>query len=192
MSRTYLLVLMLTGLSSSTFAQKVVVKTNLLYGVYAHSPNLGLEIGLNRKTTLDLNAGYNAWHLENKGEKKQVHWLAQVEYRYWLCQRFNGHFLGIHALGSQFNINKTKLPLLLGKDSDKYRYEGYATGAGISYGYQWILGTRWNLEANIGVGYARLVYDKYQCTTCGSKIGKEHRNYLGPTKAGISIIYLIK
>ena len=54
-----------------------------------------------------------------------------------------------------------------------------AVGGGMSYGYQFILGRYWNLELNIGVGYARLKYDKYECRTCGEKVGTETKDYLG-------------
>ena len=62
----------------------------------------------------------------------------------------------------------------------------------MSYGYQFILGRYWNLELNVGIGYARLKYDKYECRTCGEKVGTESKGYLGPTKAGISLIYILK
>lgn len=192
MNKVYILFLLCISISFVGYAQKVAVKTNLLYGAYTLTPNLGLELGMGKKSTLDIGGGYNPWHLNDKGTKKTVHWLAEAEYRYWLCQRFNGHFFGAHVLGGQYNINGHKLPLLLGKDSQDYRYEGYAVGAGVSYGYQWILGYRWNLEASLGVGYARLEYDKYACRACGDKLAREHRNYIGPTKAAISIIYIIK
>lgn len=186
--------ILFVGVTLTGFAQKVAVKTNLLYGGYTYTPNLSVELGLGPKSTLDLGGGYNWFNLKGteSSNKKLVHWLAQAEYRYWLCQKFNGHFFGIHALGSQYNISQHELPLLFGKGSKDYRYEGWAAGAGVSYGYQFILGKRWNLEANIGVGYARLQYDKYECKTCGDKIGSEGRNYFGPTKAGISLIYIIK
>lgn len=175
-------------------AQIAAVKTNLLYGVYTYTPNLGMEFRLGKKWTLDLGAGYNPWNREGSFEdnKKLVHVLGQLEARYWLCQSFNGHFFGAHVLASHYNIGQKNLPLLFGKNSADYRFQGDAIGGGISYGYQWLLGKRWNLEATIGVGYARLMYDKYDCPKCGEKINSEHRNYFGPTKAGISIIYLIK
>lgn len=69
---------------------------------------------------------------------------------------------------------------------------GWATGIGISYGYTWILGKRWNLEANIGAGYIYTKYDKYECKTCGRFKGNQKKHYFGPTKAGISLIYIIK
>jgi putative salt-induced outer membrane protein YdiY len=181
------------------------LKTNLFYGAYTYTPNLGFELGLGGHSTLDVGAGYNPWNLDgtsgytlwkfdspnaDNANRKAVHLLGNIEYRYWLCERFNGHFFGIHGLGSMYNIGGYELPLLFGKGSKDYRYDGWAVGAGISYGYQFILGKHWNLEANIGGGYARLEYDKYQCPKCGEKIGKESRDYFGPTKAGISLIYI--
>ncbi len=38
------------------------------------------------------------------------HWLVHPEFRYWLCERFNGHFFGVHLLGGEYNISKVKLP----------------------------------------------------------------------------------
>jgi len=51
---------------------------------------------------------------------------------------------------------------------------------------------RWSIEASVGLGYARIEYEKYPCAECGSKLKDTGRNYFGPTKAALSIIYLIK
>lgn len=180
----------------SAIAQgNVGVKTNLLYGVGTLTPNLGMEIGLGKRTTLDVGGGYSWFNLNGTTEnnKKLVHWVVQPEFRYFLCEKFNGHFFGIHALYSKYNIGKHKLPMLFGKNSQDYRFEGDAFGAGLSYGYQLMLGKHWNLEFNLGVGYMRLKYDKYDCRKCGKR--KETgatKNYFGPTRAGISLIYIIK
>lgn len=192
--KTFFILLILISIAPYLRAQDISIKANLLYGAYTYTPNLSLEVGLGRRSTLDLSGGYNPWNLNGTAEnnKKLVHWLGEIEYRYWLCQRFTGHFFGIHALGTQYNIAKQELPLLFEKGSKEYRYEGYGYGGGISYGYNFFLGIRWSLEANIGIGYARLHYDKYKCYKCGEKVGTENRNYFGPTKAGISLIYYIK
>lgn len=192
MNRTLLLTFTFLCFAFVANAQKIAVKANLFYGAMTYTPNLGIEIGLSMRSTLDINGGYNPWNLKGSesSNKKLVHWLGNVEYRYWLCEKFNGHFFGVHALGSQYNISQHELPLFFGKGSKGYRYEGWAAGAGVSYGYQWILGKHWNLEANIGIGYARLKYDKYNCVKCGDKVGSDFRNYFGPTKAGVSLIYV--
>ena len=174
-------------------AQKVAVKTNLFYGIYLRTPNLEVEFGSSPRSTIELGGGFN-WFTSGKtsSNKKLVHWLGTAEYRYWTCERFSGHFLGIHILGTQYNIAGHHLPLLFGHDSSHYRYEGWGIGGGISYGYHFPLSNRWSLEANIGAGYVRLHYDKFRCEACGEKTGTESRNYLGPTKAAISLIFLIK
>lgn len=173
---------------------EVGIKTNLLYGGYAFTPNLGVEIGLGKHTTLDVSGGYNWFNLDSgkNNNKKQVHWIVQPEFRYFLCEKFNGHFFGVHALYSQYNIGGNSLPMLFGKGSSNFRHEGWAAGAGLSYGYQLMLGRSWNLEFNIGVGYAQLKYDKYDCPKCGEKVenGKS-KHYFGPTKAGVSLIWII-
>ena len=179
MRKQYIIIILLlfSGISKCT-AQKVAIKTNLFYGLYTRTPNLGVEWGLSPRGTLELGGGYN--------------WFTVAEYRYWTCERFNGHFWGIHVLGTQYNIAGHKLPLLFGSDSKQFRYEGWGAGGGISYGYHFFLGNHWSLEASIGIGYVRLHYDKFKCETCGEKINTENRNYFGPTKAAISLVYLIK
>ena len=92
--RSIFTLLILTLLVSYSRAQDIAIKTNLLYGGYTYTPNLSLEIGLGKRSTLDLGGGYNPWNLDGTAEnnKKLVHWLGEIEYRYWLCQRFSDTF----------------------------------------------------------------------------------------------------
>ena len=194
MYKKILIVLVGMVSSISVFSQQVAIKTNLFYGTYTSTPNLSIELASGKRSTLELGGGYNPWNLKGiiNNNKKLVHWIGKAEYRYWLCTKFSGHFFGMHALGSQYNISGHELALLFEKGSRNYRYEGYGYGGGISYGYNFFLGKRWSLETTIGVGYIRLHYDKYDCNKCGTKNGTENKNYLGPTQAGISLIYYIK
>lgn len=170
-------------------AQKVAVKTNIPY-LATMTPNLGMEFALGKRTTFELTGGLNPFEFSET--KKLKHWLVQPELRFWTCEAFNGHFFGIHGLGGQFNIGGWDIPVWKLKNLKDSRYEGYAYGGGISYGYQWILNNRWNLEFNVGAGYARLHYDKFKCVKCGEKLGTGDKDYWGPTKAAVSIIYFIK
>jgi hypothetical protein len=168
----------------TAFAQQAGVKTNILYDATS-TVNVGLEVGMARKWTLELPVNYNPWSFSN--DRKWKHWLIQPEARYWLCEKFNGHFVGVHAHIGGYNISN--LPLFGMKD---YRYQGTLYGAGISYGYQWILNTHWSIEATLGIGYAYLDRSKYRCGRCEAKINDDVRQYIGPTKAGVSLIYIIK
>lgn len=173
---------------------RFAVKTNLLYGGLARTPNLGVEVGIAPRWTLELSGGYNPFNLKGSEEdnRKLVHWIAMPEFRYWTCQRFNGHFLGVHALYSNYNISNYNLPLLFGKGSKEYRFEGWAAGGGVSYGYSVILGKRWNLEFTVGVGVMYLKYDRYECLRCGKIEQRDgSRLYFGPTKAGVTLSFLL-
>lgn len=186
---TLLAFLLVTSTAGMLHAQKVAIKNNLLYDATA-SPNLALEMALSRKTTLELGAGLNWFDFSDN--RKAKHWLVQPELRWWTCDVFNGHFFGIHAHGAQFNIGGWDIPVgRLEKFKDN-RYQGYLYGGGISYGYQWLLSPRWNLETSIGGGFARMHYDKYPCTDCGTKVSEGTYNYWGVTKAAVSLIYIIK
>lgn len=172
-------------------AQSVGLKTNIAHWATMATPNIGIEMALNRKYTLEVDAGYNPFTFSDN--KKFKHWLVQPELRYWTCESFNGHFFGVHALAAEYNVGGIDLPIGRLKNIKNERYEGYAFGGGISYGYQWPIAKRMNLELSIGAGYAYLLYDKYNCVLCGEKLESDVKeNYFGVTKAAISLIYFIK
>lgn len=116
-------------LCTEVHCQKVAIKSNLLYDVTA-TVNAGIEVGLAPKWTFDLSANYNGWTFSH--ERKWKHWLLQPEGRYWFCDRFAGHFVGVHALGGQYNIGNLNNHIsFLGTDlsvlSDR-RYQGWFAG----------------------------------------------------------------
>ena len=122
MMKKVILLLAFAAMTASTGAQKVAVKNNVVYDVLA-TPNLGVELGLGRATTLDISGNYNPF--EKNDGKMFKHWLVQPEFRYWLCERFNGHFLGLHILGGQYNVGGVKLPFGIYPSVEDNRYEGY-------------------------------------------------------------------
>ena len=186
------IMVVMLALFSSAKAQKVAVKTDLINDVCL-SPNLGMEVGLAPRWTIDIMGQLSAWTLSHG--RRWKHWLLQPEVRYWFCDRFIGHFLGTHVHGGQYNIGGFNGRLhFLGSDMRELanaRYQGWFVGAGVAYGYAWILGRHWNLEAEIGLGYAYTHYDKYPCASCGKKLAnnKSHHS-VGPTKAAINLVYL--
>ena len=188
MKRILFFLMLFVG-TTSLQAQKVSVKSNLLYDATA-TINLGAEVGLSPKWTLDLSGNYNGWDWSDN--KKWKHWMAQPEARYWFCEAFNGHFLGAHLLGGQYNVGGLDLPFGIYEGLEDHRYEGWYVGGGLVYGYQWLLGSRWSLEAAVGLGYVRAWYDRYECPHCGEWKGSGEKNYFGVTKAAISLIYVIK
>lgn len=172
-------------------AQDVALKTNLINDI-ALSPNIGVEVGLAPKWTLDMTAEMNLWKVDGRSWK---HAYFQPEARYWLCERFTGHFFGFHLLGGIYNFGNLNLPFnMLGsnlKELKNKRYQGWAAGAGVVYGYAWPLHKHWNIEAVLGIGWLYTRFDSYPCEICGTKIDRRHpHNYVGPTKVAVNIEYL--
>jgi hypothetical protein len=244
---------------SKLSAQEMALKSNLLYDATT-TINLGYEAALNHKTTLDIGVSYNPWVLGHKWvgiegagdmfvEKRSVrlkHFMVQPEVRWWMCEKFNGHYFGVHVHGGVFDVGAIKLPFGWGnyglseypvemKTSDGYdvkgiqyekgttpypglvdkhgegyansqiiysnvdrdgiytnSFEGWFAGVGVSYGYHWILSPRVGMEFTVGLGYTYLKYEKLRCTTCKQAIGDEEAHYFGPTRAGISLVYMLK
>ena len=149
--RRTLFVLMCLLASSLYMYGQIAVKTNVAMDAVA-IPNLGVEVGLSKKLTLDVPMYYNPWKYSDSKMLKLA--MLQPELRYWLCDK------------------------------------GQFYGGGISYGYQFVLGRHWNLGATIGIGYAYVRYKKYECEECGDMVEKSHKNYFGPTKAALNLIYI--
>ena len=252
-------VLMVVGAGQKMLAQDMALKTNLLYDATT-TINLGYEVAINKKTTLDIWVNYNPWTLGHKWvgiegagpsfvekrDSKIKHLMIQPEVRWWLCEKFNGHFFGAHLHGGVFNVGAVKMPFgwgdyglgdypvnmttadgntvkgiqykrgtvpykgLVNKFGEDYArnqvlysnadrdgmyinsFEGWFVGAGVSYGYHWVLAPRFSMEFTVGVGYAYLDYEKTRCTDCKQVIGSERTHYFGPTRAGISLVYILK
>ena len=178
------------GITTSN-AQEVALKTNVLYDATA-TINLGVEVGLHKRWTLDISGNYNSW--SRNESVKWKHYFVQPEARYWFCDRFAGHFVGAHLLFGAFNFGNLNNNIsFLGTDLSplsKYRFQGFGYGAGISYGYAFILNRHWNLELELGVGYIRADYQKFECHHCGRHVGEGSHDYFGPTKAAINLVYL--
>lgn len=126
MKRALLLFIMVVScVSQELCAQKVGLKTNLAAD-FALNPNIGLEVGLAPKWTLEVDGQFNAWTLSN--DKRWKHWAVQPGVRYWLCDRFGGSYFGAYLHGGQYNVGGINLNVnFLGTDFRKLkdtRYQG--------------------------------------------------------------------
>lgn len=173
-------------------AQDIALKTNLLSDGFMNV-NLGVETGVAPKWTIEAEGELNAWRLSHG--RRWKHWAVQPEVRYWLCDRFGGHFVGVHIHGGQYNIGGFDgWYNFLGTDAKKMksnRYQGWFAGFGLSYGYDLMLSRHWNLEGEVGIGYSFTRYDRYECSICNRRVeaGKTH-NYVGPTRLAINLVYV--
>ena len=163
-----LLAIAVTGVPQELCAQKAAIKTNLVSDAFLNV-NLGVETGLAPRWTFDLRGDVNVWTLSN--DRRWRHWAVQPEFRYWFCDRFSGHFFGLHTHGGQYSIGGFDGRFnLLGTDARKLkdaRFQGWFVGGGVAYGYTWILGPP--LEPGNGGGFRLFLYPLRQIPVFGMR-----------------------
>ncbi len=120
--------ILISAISAS--AQDWAVKTNLLYDATL-TINAGVEHRLAPRWSVDVSGNFNAWTVN---EHRWKHWLVQPEARYWFCEAIQGHFVGAHLLGGQYNVDNLDLNFkMLGTDFRNlrdHRYQGWYGGVG--------------------------------------------------------------
>lgn len=123
-------------------AQSFGISTNAL-GWGTLTPNAGLNVGLAKHWSAEINAGINpfTWN----GNRSSRFWAVQPELRYWFNGKFAGPSIGLHGTYGMYDFGLWK-----------YIYDGTLYGGGLSVNYAWPLGERWNLELNLGGGFTRL------------------------------------
>ena len=195
-----LLALALIGVGSAMAQDRVAIKTNILHDATA-SINLGVEVGVAPKWTIQLSGSYNNWPVD---DIRIRHALVEPEVRWWTCERFNGFFVGTHlvggsiAVGSLWDFSKygSRFPNL----KDYLLNDAFMLGGGAVLGYDLILGRHWNLEFELGLGYLYVTGDEYRMSTAsdgthylpvGAKpvLKGSVFDYVGPTKVAVSIVY---
>lgn len=178
MKRYQILLLFLLSLfPTAVAAQKMAIKSNALYWGTT-TLNAELEFATGRKTSILLLGAYNPWNFR---DGKMMHVGAvQPEFRYWFCERFEGHFIGLHAHEAEF-FGGLK----------KKRYDEHLVGTGLSWGYDWILSNHWNLEAEVGFGINWVWYKQSDCIPCRKDYVRKKDHFLSPTKVALSFVYVL-
>jgi len=181
---------------------RFLLKTNLA-GIAGQSANLSAEYGLGGRTSVEATVGYNDWHnlwdnaalkpAEDNYRRRLDHLLLKAEFRYWLGERFRGHFFGAGALFADYSVGQMDVPLLFEKT---YQYDGMAYGGALTYGYLWRLSRRWGVEFSVSGGLVRLRYDKsvIDNQTDSYRLVEARtfaKTYLGPTAVGIKLVFTI-
>lgn len=161
------------------------VKTNLL-AYTTLIPNIGLEFRLANHWSAEITGLYSPFDLFRYNRKTRV-LATKPELRYWfreaMCQ---GHFVGVHMPIAGFNIQL----------QDDFRYQDARIpvwGVGLTYGYSLHLGKqeRWCIDFAIGFGYLNIQYNIYEGIRNGKFVRSEQKYYIGPTRVGIELSYLI-
>lgn len=179
-----------TGVDVMPEAQKkpwyVGVKTNMLYDAML-VPNGGLEIYLGKNWSIDAYWMYAWW----KSDRVHNYWRTyggDVELRKWLGSAAKRKPLTGHHIGAYAQIVTYDFEL----GGRGYLADRWSYAAGVSYGYSLPVAKRLNIDFSIGLGYMGGEYKEY-LPQDGHYVWQstKRRHWIGPTKAEISLVWLI-
>lgn len=163
----------------------MALKSNLLYDALT-VPNVGVEFYLGKDWSIGGNWMYAWWKCDHDHNYWRIYG-GELELRKWFGSKakekpLTGHHVGVYLQGLTYDFERGKTGYL----SD------FSYGAGVSYGYSAPIGRRLNLDFVIGVGYLGGEYKEYlpidnhyvwQAT--------KDRSWFGPTKAEVSLVWLL-
>lgn len=170
------------------------LRTNLLYDALL-VPNIGVEFYLGKRWSIGGNWVYAWW----KNDQKHKYWRiygGEIALRKYFGAKamekpLSGHHIGLYGQLFTYDFECGEKGVMGGKPGgslwDKANY-----GVGIEYGYSLAIAKNLNLDFSIGCGYIGGTYYEYkpiddhyvwQAT--------KKRSWFGPTKAEISLVWLL-
>lgn len=170
------------------------LKTNLLYDAALVS-NIGAEFYLGKGWSVGANWMY-AWWNSNKRHNYWRIYGGELDIRKYFGRRaqtkpLTGHHLGIYGQAFTYDFETGHKGYIGGKPGgtlwDKLNY-----AIGVEYGYSLPISRRLNLDFTLGVGYWGGEYHEY-IPSDGHYVWQstKQRHWFGPTKAEVSLIWLI-
>lgn len=172
----------------------MAIKTNMLYDLIA-TPNLGVEFHLGKR--FSLHASYtHAWW---KNEAKHFYWRyygAEASFRWWFGKNsqvkpLQGHHIGATYQIMTYDFQFGNKGILAGKPGGMLIDRPSHTVA-LEYGYSVPIARRLNLDFVVGAGYNWGIFDEY-IPIDGHDVWQatKRRQYFGPTKLEISLVWLL-
>lgn len=172
----------------------MAVKTNLLYDA-ALIPNVGIEFYLKDGWSIGGNWMYGWW------KKDRTHWYwraygGDIFFRKWFGRKaqekpLTGHHLGLYAQVLTYDFEVGGRGYMGGKPGGDL-FDQANFGVGIEYGYSLPVARRLNFDFSIGVGYLGGKYYEYEpMDNHYVWQATKRRNWFGPTKAEVSLVWLL-
>ena len=170
------------------------IRTNLLYDALA-VPNVGAEFYIGKNFSAGGNWAYSWWSNNSKHRFWRIYGGA-LFLRKWLgkaahAKPLTGHHVGVYAMALTYDIEWGGKGYLGGKPEGNI-FNNPTIGVGLEYGYSLPIAKRLNLDFSLGLGYLSGKYYEYKpLDGCYVWQSTHKRNWYGPSKAEISLVWLI-
>ena len=160
----------------------IAIKTNLLYDIAA-IPNISAELQLRRNWSVGL--GY--WH---------AWWSSDPSHRYWRTyggELYARKYIGTAAKRSPLSSHHLGVIGQAGTYDFEFGGTGYLSrfsySAGVEYGYSFPVSKKINIDISTALGYIGGKYNVYKPIDTHYVWQHDgHLNWIGPTKAEVSLV----
>ncbi len=169
-------------------------KTNMLQDA-ALIPNLGVEFHLGKGWSIYADWEYSWW----KSDRTHWYWRSyggDLGFRKYFGRKaetglLRGHHLGLYGQIYTYDFEVGGMGIIGGQPAgtifDRFNY-----GGGLEYGYSFKLARQLNLDLSLGLGYSGGQFHEYvPVDGCYVWKSTKNRHYWGPTKAEVSLVWLI-
>lgn len=168
--------------------------SNLLYDLGA-IPNGGIEFYLGKNFTVSADWMY-AWWSSNPRHRYWRSYGGEATVRWWFGEtshrrRFTGHHIGIYGGVSTYDFEFGGKGYLGGKPGGTL-WDQPNIIAGVEYGYSLPISSRLNLDFSAGLGYyGGTCYEYIPMGNIYLWQSTIKRRWYGPTRAAISLVWLL-
>lgn len=172
----------------------MALKTNMLYDALA-LPSIGAEFYLGKNFSAVANWTYGWWD----NNRTHHYWRAyggDIAVRWWFGKKaaekpLTGHHLGLYGGVITFDFELGGKGYMGGLPR-RTLWDRCMSMAGIEYGYSLPIAKRFNIDFTIGIGYLGGKYIEYIPDKGRYLWQSTHKlNWFGPTKAEVSLVWLI-
>lgn len=154
------------------------LRTNLLRWATL-TPDLGVEWRINRSVGIAVDGSYTSWAWKDSVRRYAL-WEVNPELRWYLGQKKNCYVGAMFKAGA-FSYKFT--------DTGK---QGNLLGGGVTGGYVLNLSDALAIDFSLGLGYVRADFDEYSVVDgMYLRDGRQKKNWWGPTKAGVTLVWKI-
>lgn len=170
------------------------LKTNALYDL-ALVPNIGAEFYLGKNWSAGANWMYAWW----KHDAKHWYWRiygGDIYLRRWFGKKaeekpLTGHHIGVYGQVLTYDF-ETGGRGYMGGEPGGTLWDKASFACGVEYGYSHPIARRLNLDFTIGIGYLGGKYHEYlPIDNCYVWQATKQRHWFGPTKAEVSLVWLL-
>jgi hypothetical protein len=172
----------------------MAIKTNMLYDIAA-VPNIGAEFYLGKNFSIAANYAHAWW----KKEEKNFYWRyygADASIRWWFgkptrVKPLQGHHIGVNYQILTYDFQLGKTGIMAGMPNGNMIDRANHIVA-LEYGYSLPIAERLNIDFTIAGGYHWGLFEEYKPVD-GHPVWQatKRRQYFGPTKVEISLVWLI-